>query len=161
MKSIQDFVLFLGNLGGNLLTIRQDHHFDLFELSEEPFRDSLARFVRRGMNCSKDFLMHSPAVDLFQAWCNLVKPRQSLRIEIDAGRRRWMRRTPAMAEGLTDHIWSLLSGRAGSPASAPACRWPAHEGAVGCGLAAWMRGSRSPVPSGPAALRAWPLGSRA
>jgi len=38
---------------------------------------------------------------------NFVKPHQSLRREINAGRKRWTQRTPAMAEGLTDHIWSL------------------------------------------------------
>jgi hypothetical protein len=70
-------------------------------------RNSLARFVRRGMNCSKDLQIHSHAIDLFQAWYNFVKPHQSLRREINAGRRRWTQRTPAMAEGLTDHIWSL------------------------------------------------------
>ena len=70
-------------------------------------RNSLARFVRRGMNCSKDLKIHSHAIDFFQAWYNLVKPHQSLRIEINEGRKRWTQRTPAMAEGLTDHVWSL------------------------------------------------------
>ena len=72
-------------------------------------RNSLARFVRRGMNCSKDLQIHSHAIDFFQAWYNLVKPHQSLRIEINESesRKRWTQRTPAMAEGLTDHVWSL------------------------------------------------------
>ena len=70
-------------------------------------RNSLARFVRRGMNCSKDLKIHSHAIDFFQAWYNLVKPHKSLRLEINEGRKRWMQRTPAMAEGLTDHVWSL------------------------------------------------------
>ncbi len=70
-------------------------------------RNSLARFVRRGMNYSKDLQIHSHAIDFFQAWYNFVKPHQSLRFEINMGRKRWMQRTPAMAEGLTDHVWSL------------------------------------------------------
>ena len=70
-------------------------------------RNSLARFVRRGMNCSKDLRMHSQAIDFFQAWYNLVKPHQSLRLEVNEGRKRWAQRTPAMAEGLTDHVWTL------------------------------------------------------
>lgn len=70
-------------------------------------RNSLARFVRRGMNNSKDLQIHSHAIDFFQAWYNFVKPHKSLRIEINKGRKRWMQRTPAMAEGLTDHVWSL------------------------------------------------------
>ena len=70
-------------------------------------RNSLARFIRRGMNCSKDLEIHSIAIDFFQAWYNFVKPHKSLRLELKEGNRKWMKRTPAMAEGLTDHIWSL------------------------------------------------------
>ena len=70
-------------------------------------RNSLARFIRKGMNCSKDLHMHSRAIDLFQAWYNFVKPHQSLRREINLGRKRWEQRSPAMEEGLTDHLWSL------------------------------------------------------
>jgi hypothetical protein len=70
-------------------------------------RNSLARFIRRGMNCSKDLEMHSKAIDFFQAWYNFVKPHRSLRLEINDGDRKWKQRTPAMAEGLTDRIWSL------------------------------------------------------
>jgi IS1 family transposase len=70
-------------------------------------RNSLARFIRRGMNCSKNRQLHSHAVDFFQAWYNFVKPHLSLRLEVNLGRKRWMQRTPAMAEGVTDHVWSL------------------------------------------------------
>jgi IS1 family transposase len=70
-------------------------------------RNSLARFIRKGMNCSKDLQIHSHAIDFFQAWYNFVKPHRSLRIEINVNRKRWAQRSPAMAEGLTDHIWSL------------------------------------------------------
>jgi hypothetical protein len=70
-------------------------------------RNSLARFVRRGMNCSKNIKIHSHAIDFFQAWYNFVKPHQTLRLEINEVRKRWSQRTPAMAEGLTDHVWSL------------------------------------------------------
>jgi hypothetical protein len=70
-------------------------------------RNSLARFIRRGMNCSKDLKMHSRAIDFFQAWYNFVKPHRSLRLEVNLGRKKWMHRTPLMAEGITDHVWSL------------------------------------------------------
>ena len=70
-------------------------------------RNSLARFIRRGMNSSKDLQMHSRAIDFFQAWYNFVKPHHSLRLEVNLGRKKWMQRTPAMAEGITDHVWSL------------------------------------------------------
>jgi hypothetical protein len=70
-------------------------------------RTSLARFIRKGMNFSKTMKMHQKAFDLFQAWYNLIKPHKSLRLKIDSENRKWFQRTPAMAEGITDHIWSL------------------------------------------------------
>ena len=70
-------------------------------------RTSLARFVRKTMNFSKTMKMHTKALDLFQAWYNFIKPHDSLKLRIDSGNRKWFQRTPAMAEGITDHIWSL------------------------------------------------------
>lgn len=70
-------------------------------------RNSLARFIRRGMNCSKDPQIHSNVIDFFQAWYNFAKPHKALRLEHYNGHRKWINRTPAMAEGITDHIWSL------------------------------------------------------
>ena len=71
------------------------------------FRNSLARFIRKTMNTSKKMKMHSRAIDFFQAWYNFVKPHKSLRILINDGKRKWKQRTPMMAEGLTDHVWTL------------------------------------------------------
>jgi hypothetical protein len=70
-------------------------------------RNSLARFVRKSMNCSKILGRHIYALDFFQAWYNFVKPHKSLRLEVNQGNKRWMQRTPAMAEGLVDHIWTI------------------------------------------------------
>jgi len=70
-------------------------------------RNSLARFIRRGMNSSKDLEMHTHVIDFFQAWYNFVKPHNSLRVDVNLGRKRWLQRTPAMAEEITDHVWSL------------------------------------------------------
>ena len=70
-------------------------------------RNSLARFIRKTMNFSKTMKMHSKAFDLFQAWYNLIKPHESLKLEIDSENKKWFKRTPAMAEGITDHIWNL------------------------------------------------------
>ena len=50
---------------------------------------------------------HTHALDFFQAWYNFAKPHKSLRLRVDLGRKKWMQRTPAMAEGLTDHIWTI------------------------------------------------------
>jgi hypothetical protein len=36
-------------------------------------RNSLARFIRKSMNCSKDRQMHPKAIDFFHAWYIFVK----------------------------------------------------------------------------------------
>ena len=70
-------------------------------------RTSLSRFIRKGMNFSKTKRKHTKALDLFQAWYNFIKPHKSLRLKIDSENKKWFQRTPAMAEGITDHMWSL------------------------------------------------------
>jgi len=70
-------------------------------------RNCLARFIRKGMNFSKDPTIHTQVLDILQAWYNLVKPHKSLRLPCLDGKRRWTNRTPMMAEGKTDHIWTM------------------------------------------------------
>lgn len=38
---------------------------------------------------------------------NLTRPVKTLRLEANDGQRHWQPRSPAMAAGLTDHIWSI------------------------------------------------------
>jgi beta-phosphoglucomutase len=70
-------------------------------------RTCLARFIRKGVNFSKTMIMHQKALDFFQAWYNFIKPHNSLKLKVDSHNRKWLQRTPAMAENITDHIWSL------------------------------------------------------
>jgi IS1 transposase. len=70
-------------------------------------RNSLARFIRKTMNFSKNRTKHTKIIDFLQAWYNFVKPHISLRVPKIDGNRKWEQRTPMMAKGLTDHIWKL------------------------------------------------------
>ncbi|MDY0388212.1 MAG: IS1 family transposase, partial [Methanolobus sp.] len=70
-------------------------------------RTSLARFIRRGVNFSKTMKMHQRSLDLFQAWYNFIKPHDSLKVKVDSQNRKCLQRTPAMAEKITDHVWTL------------------------------------------------------
>ncbi len=70
-------------------------------------RNSLARFIRKTMNFSKNRSVHKKSIDFLQAWYNFVKPHKSLRVPDIDGKRKWKQRTPLMAKGITDHIWSL------------------------------------------------------
>jgi hypothetical protein len=56
----------------------------------------------------KDYLQHH--LDFEDASYNLVRPHSALWLRLPrpaAHGRLWTPRTPAMAAGLTDHIWSL------------------------------------------------------
>lgn len=59
-------------------------------------------------------LIFFQACQLLKASCawedwvyNLTRPVKTLRVEVADDQRRWLQRSPAMAAGLTDHIWSI------------------------------------------------------
>ena len=67
-------------------------------------RHQNSRKVRKTYGFSKDWEVHN-ACSYFVAYSyNFCWPVRTLSIEDDKGQRR--KRTPAMAAGLTDHIWS-------------------------------------------------------
>ena len=70
-------------------------------------RNSLARFIRKGMNFSKDQYVHRRVMDFYQGWYNFCKPHKSLRLLSNNPLRKWDKRTPAMAKEMTDHLWSI------------------------------------------------------
>ena len=77
------------------------------ERSHLTSRHMNGRLVRKSLGFSK-------AREMFEASCawediiyHLARPLKTLRVEVNDGMRRWQPRTPMMAAGLTDHIWSL------------------------------------------------------
>ncbi len=69
-------------------------------------RNRNARKVRKSYCFSKDAQVHQ-AVTYFTMYSyNFCWPVRTLRLRERAGRP-WQQRTPAMAAGLTDHVWSL------------------------------------------------------
>jgi IS1 family transposase len=72
-------------------------------------RQHNGRTVRKTLSYSKDWQMHQYSVDFEDAAQNFVRRHLSLRVRLPEpqGRRKWQQRTPAMAAGLTDHIWSI------------------------------------------------------
>lgn len=72
-------------------------------------RQSNGRLVRKTLSHSKTSYYLQRHLDLEDAVFNFVRPHQSLRIRLPRPRcgRKWQQRTPAMAAGLTDHIWTL------------------------------------------------------
>jgi len=73
-------------------------------------RQSNGRLVRKTLSHSKKEHFLRRHIDLEDAIYNFVRPHSALRVRLSqpgAYGRKWKHRTPAMAAGLTDHIWSL------------------------------------------------------
>jgi hypothetical protein len=66
------------------------------------------RLVRKTLGYSKELEMLRASSIWEDALYNLGRALKSLRTENPrAGKRRWKRRSPAMAAGLTEHIWEI------------------------------------------------------
>ncbi len=73
-------------------------------------RQSNGRLVRKTLSHSKKKEFLHRHIDLEDAFFNFVRPHSALKIKLarpGPHGRRWKQRTPAMAAGLTDHVWSL------------------------------------------------------
>lgn len=73
-------------------------------------RQSVGRLVRKTLSFSKERVMLEWHTELDDAYYNFVRPHQALRVRLPKPGphgRKWEKRTPAMAAGLTDHVWSL------------------------------------------------------
>jgi hypothetical protein len=67
-----------------------------------------SRLVRKSLAFSKDLDMHCAAAAWEDLVYNLARPLKSLRLpQTDHPQQRWRQRTPAMAAGLTNQIWSI------------------------------------------------------
>jgi hypothetical protein len=72
-------------------------------------RQSNSRLVRKALSHSKKDYYLQRHLDLEDAMFNFVRPHQALRVPLSrpSHGRKWQQRTPVMAAGLTDHIWTL------------------------------------------------------
>ncbi len=67
-----------------------------------------SRLTRKGIAFSKKLHMHKACAALEDIYYNLIRPLKTLHQKIKGNfLRKWKHRTPAMAAGLTDHIWTL------------------------------------------------------
>jgi len=78
------------------------------ERSHLTMRHFNGRLVRKSLAFSKQLDMHCAAAAWEDLVYNLARPLKSLRLpETEHPQRRWQQRTPAMAAGLANHIWSI------------------------------------------------------
>jgi hypothetical protein len=71
-------------------------------------RQELRRLARKTLGFSKNRRELQHALDFIDAHDNLVKPHGALRLKAPSeGTRTWVPRTPAMAAGISNHVWTL------------------------------------------------------
>lgn len=90
---------------------RFEDHTAYVERTHLTMRQMNSRLTRKALGFSKELPMHRAAAAWEDAVYNLTRTHKSLRIDLTGplnGQpgRRWKRRTPAMAAGLTEQVWS-------------------------------------------------------
>ena len=84
------------------------HNTSYVDRTHLTMRQFSGRLVRKGLGFSKALGMHRASAVLEDVFYNLIRPVKTLRVELfNDPKRRWMPRTPAMAAGITDHIWTF------------------------------------------------------
>jgi IS1 family transposase len=87
----------------------------LIERLNLTLRNALAPLTRKNLGFCKDLTHMRRRVVFFQVFYNFARPHQSLRLPISESRNttsglihpKWIPRTPGMAAGITDHVWSF------------------------------------------------------
>jgi hypothetical protein len=87
-------------------------HTAYIERQNLNYRHENRRLTRKSIAFSKTVAALGHQLEFHQAHHNLVRPHRTLAERVDVPsrgrvRRRWAKRTPAMAAGLTDHMWTL------------------------------------------------------
>ena len=84
-------------------------HVNYIERLNGTFRSRISSLVRRGRALARDLGTIEHAMFLVGCVYNFCTPQQSLRLPLylPDGRRRWVKRTPAMAAGITGDIWTV------------------------------------------------------
>ena len=70
-------------------------------------RQGVALLIRRTWSLAQSELHLSQHVGWWQAYYHLVRPHQALRLPVPGLKHRFRSRSPAMAWGLTDNLWSV------------------------------------------------------
>jgi hypothetical protein len=72
-------------------------------------RQMNGRLVRKTLSFTKELRFLEATSALEDALYNFTRPVRTLHVEVEEPTKqaRWQPRTPAMADGLTDHIWTV------------------------------------------------------
>jgi IS1 family transposase len=70
-------------------------------------RERNRRLTRKTLGFSKKKKLLVSSLNIYFGIYHFVKTHKGLRVQVDQEERKWMQRTPMMAAGITDHVWTL------------------------------------------------------
>lgn len=79
----------------------------LVERNNLTLRQQNGRFQRKTLQFSKEKELLYSQLHLFLGYYHFIRPHKSLRVRCNTKKRRWLERTPLMAAGITDHVWTF------------------------------------------------------
>jgi hypothetical protein len=84
-------------------------HTAYMERTNLTSRQMNARLVRKTLSYSKKLAVLKAACVWEDTLYNFNRPCRSLRLELEraSANKKWQKRSPAIAAGLTDHLWSV------------------------------------------------------
>lgn len=91
----------------NSSSVSRNVNVSFVERANGTLRHLDKRLARKTYCFSKNIKYHKDQMDLSLTYYHLVKPHKGLRIEINQNGKKWQKKTPFYAAGLTDHIWTM------------------------------------------------------
>jgi len=91
----------------NVVAVILGEHTAYVERTHLTSRHMNSRLVRKTLGFSKKLAMLEAASIWEDVMYNFARHVKTLRIEVTDSFRRWLYRSPAMAAGLTDHVWTV------------------------------------------------------
>jgi len=70
-------------------------------------RERNRRLTRKTLGFSKKKKLLVSSLNIYFGIYHFIKTHKGLRIRVDQKERKWVQRTPMMAAGITDHVWTL------------------------------------------------------
>ena len=70
-------------------------------------RQQNGRLQRKTLQFSKEKELLYHQLHLFLGYYHFIRPHKGLRVKNDKWKKKWIERTPMMAAGITDHIWTF------------------------------------------------------
>lgn len=70
-------------------------------------RQQNGRLQRKTLQFSKEKELLSDQLHLFLGYYHFIRSHKGLKVKNDKGKKKWIERTPMMATGITDHIWTF------------------------------------------------------